>query len=142
MGTRYAPGRPLSASSYDVCNQCGAQKCPSCGASVNTPYKVQTKSPNPDPKRFEILTHLSLVCGLYLVVRIRYEGCTTFEGEKILVYRGVSFENLKCQGSLDPHFSENTKFHSPIARFVPTTEGWDMAVAFVFAWHNAQHNRS
>jgi len=129
----------MSSSSYDqkVCDQCGAQKCPSCGHYFSAEKREPVRSPNPDPKRFEILTHLSLVCGLYLVVRIRYEGCTTFEGEKILVYRGVSFENLKCQGSLDPHFSENTKFHSPIARFVPTTEGWDMAVAFVF-----QHNRS
>jgi hypothetical protein len=34
---------------------------------------------------------------------------------------------LLAQGSLDPHFSENKEYLSPVARFAPTSEGWSMA---------------
>jgi len=34
---------------------------------------------------------------------------------------------LEKQGAIDPHFSDNHKYISPIARFVPTEEGLAMA---------------
>jgi hypothetical protein len=48
------------------------------------------------------------------------------------VYKGIQggIEALKCQKIIDPHFSDNKNFYSPIARFVPTDDGWRMAEAF------------
>lgn len=89
------------------------------------------RPPNPDPKRYTILK--SQHTEGYLILMVRYDGCTTFEGKKILVYAGVTIADLQKQASLDPHFSENPNFHSPIARFLPTDEGWRMAILFVTA---------
>ncbi len=88
--------------------------------------------PNPNPKNFEIIYGEQI--GEYLIVKIKYPDCTNYEGIKILVYdRGTTFNDLIQQGSIDPHFSENKDFHSPIARFVPTAGGMIMAKAFVNA---------
>jgi len=81
--------------------------------------------PNPDPKDFLILKSEQI--GKYLVVKVKYPGCTNYEGIKILVYRGVSLDKLILQNSLDPHFAANPNYISPIARFVPTDQGWKMA---------------
>ena len=43
----------------------------------------------------------------------------------------VTKEELIKQGKdvgIDPHFSDNKKYHSPIARFEPTDRGWEMAL--------------
>ena len=88
------------------------------------------KLPNPDPKNY-IITH-EYICGKFIVLKIRYPDCTNFEGNKILVYKDITLEDLKKQGSIDPHFSDNKEFHSPIARFEPTQEGIKMALDFVF----------
>ena len=42
--------------------------------------------------------------------------------------RNLWLLKLKGQKSIDPHFSENKKFFSPIARFEPTLEGEEMAI--------------
>jgi len=59
---------------------------------------------------------------------INYPDCNNYEGNKILVFEGIKYIKLYEQGSIDPHFSDNKKFHSPIARFEPTDKGWSMAV--------------
>ena len=48
--------------------------------------------------------------------------------EEILVFKNVDLEDLMNQKKIDPHFSENKKYFSPIARFTPTEEGWNLAV--------------
>lgn len=83
--------------------------------------------PNPDPKNYSILSHLQL--GRYLVVKVQYHDCTNYEGKKILVFR-TTLAKLKKQKYIDPHFCENRKFISPIARFVPTEEGLDDAIDY------------
>jgi hypothetical protein len=83
---------------------------------------------NPDPKKFKVLDKKS--CGKFLILRIKYDGCSNYEGEKILVYEGVTWPILKRQKSLDPHFSQSRDFYSPIARFEPTDLGWSRAVLF------------
>jgi hypothetical protein len=70
--------------------------------------------------------------GEYCIVQVHYEGCTNFEGKKISVYK-VSKATLLKQTSLDPHFCPGHL--SPIARFLPTGEGWSMAIRFVKAMH-------
>jgi len=86
--------------------------------------------PLPDARNYEVLDYVEE--GDYLVVKIHYPECTNYEGRKILVYRGVTLDRLvNDQRAIDPHFSGNKNYHSPIARFVPTIEGWNMAVEFV-----------
>lgn len=100
-----------------------------------TPQLVNHKPlPNPDPNNWKLKRQYEL--GEWLVVEILYPDCTNYEGRKILVYRGVSLGELIDQRTIDPHFSDNKDFHSPIARFVPTVTGWDMAVAMVRTMHN------
>lgn len=84
--------------------------------------------PNPDPANYEILG--SEQYGNYLLVQIKYPNCTTFEGIKILVYKDITIHKLRRQKIIDPHFSNNKQFYSPIARFVPTEEGIELARKF------------
>lgn len=92
--------------------------------------------PNPDPGNYEIVKAAEK--GGYLIVLINYKDCTNYEGDKILVYKGVSFQDLLDQKKIDPHFSENKDYYSPIARFVPTDEGWELAELLVDTLDNMQ----
>ena len=66
-----------------------------------------------------------LAVGDYMILKVRFRGLTNYGGKKILMYKRS--DRQKTNGrELDPHFLENRP--SPIARFVPTGEGWDMAV--------------
>ena len=96
-----------------------------------------TKFPNPNPKNFIVLKECTI--GNYLILKIKYPDCTNYEGIKILVYENVTLDMLKKQGSIDPHFSDNKNFHSPIARFVPTDDGAAFAGAFVSALMLAEY---
>ena len=88
---------------------------------------VRSSSPNPDPKNYKILRYKESNAGL--LVEIKYPDCTNYEGRKILLYAaGTTLLDLVNQGSIDPHFSNNKKFKSPIARFEPTTAGWRMGL--------------
>lgn len=91
-------------------------------------------NPNPDPKKYTISKKQYI--GEYLILLIVYPNCTNYEGKKILVFKDVGTADLKKQGSIDPHFCNNPKYASPIARFVPTDEGWEMAVKFCEAMRN------
>jgi hypothetical protein len=92
----------------------------SCGSNPNPAL------PNPNPKRFKILNVAPF--GQYVACRVRYPDCTTYGGEKILVYR-LTDTWLLYQKELDPHFLENDS--SPIARFPATPEGWADALVYV-----------
>jgi hypothetical protein len=85
-------------------------------------------SPNPNLERFKIQRYQEI--KNYLVVEINYYDATNYEGNKILVFQDYSIEKLKRRKSIDPHFSENKKFKSPIARFEPTKKGWSKAISF------------
>jgi hypothetical protein len=84
------------------------------------------RTPNPQPHRYKILKALRV--RNYLIVKIKYLDCTNYEGVKILVYQGIRLADLKKQKLIDPHFSENKKYNSPIARFEPTEKGWRLAL--------------
>jgi len=91
--------------------------------------KEQKKSTfgNPNPKNYIIL--YSEQIGEFSLFVVKYPDCYNYEGKKILIYRG-RIEDIIAQGSLDPHFSDNEKLHSPIARFIPTDEGYSAARFF------------
>lgn len=78
-------------------------------------------APNPNPSQYEIITKTYFRNATLL--KVKYKGCTNFEGVKILVYYG----KFEPSGELDPHFAEGV---SPIARFKPTKVGFQLATKF------------
>ena len=97
----------------------------------NTPKiyeRVIKNLPNPKPDNYKIVKYEQIKD--YLIVKIKYLDCTNYEGLKILVFKST-IEKLLKQKLIDPHFSENKKFISPIARFEPTKEGWNNSIKFV-----------
>ena len=85
-------------------------------------------NPNPDASKYTIIEHFRF--RNYLVIKIKYEGCTNYEGIKILAFK-CSYSDLIKQKLIDPHFSENKKMISPIARFEPTIQGWSDAIDYI-----------
>lgn len=75
------------------------------------------KPPNPSNWKFLDLFQFT---NAYVLV-VRYDGCSNFEGIKILVFKG----QYRHRDLLDPHFADNEE--SPIARFKPTDEGMALA---------------
>jgi hypothetical protein len=104
--------RHFSASSYD---------------EKSVQIQAVDKLPNPDPKNYVVL--MSKTINDCLILRVKYPDCINYEGTKILLFdKGVTIDQLNNQGSIDPHFSNNENFISPIARFIPTRKGWYMAM--------------
>lgn len=66
--------------------------------------------------------------GKFTVIKLKYPDCTNYEGIKILVFK-ASLSNIINQKKIDPHFSDNKTYISPIARFEPTHAGLLMALA-------------
>ena len=94
------------------------------------------KNPNPDPNNFKIVN--SQQAGSLLIIKVNYPDCNNYEGNKILVYKDTDIKTLLKQKSLDPHFSQNTKFKSPIARFEPTNLGWICAIIFAKGYNECK----
>lgn len=126
MGLSY-----FSSDNYDgqwYCERCNAaigatrKACEKCGE--NKYITNGTPPGNPNPENYKVLRSLQL--GKYLIVIIQYPDCKNYEGKKIMVYES-DIETLLAQKKIDPHFSNNTNFKSPIARFVPNYSGWNMA---------------
>jgi len=88
---------------------------------VNVFEKEKYVSPNPNPFKFKVLKEERLDRGMILLVN--YEGCTTFNGNKLLLLRCKI--DLKYFGKLDPHILGDD--HIVCARFEPTEQGWEMA---------------
>ncbi len=90
---------------------------------------VETNTlPNPRPDNYKILRDRAI--GNCLIVKIHYLDCKNYEGQKILVFEDCTIHALLKQKLIDPHFSENKKFFSPVARFEPTERGWNHAVRY------------
>ena len=77
-----------------------------------------------DISNFRILKHCQK--DKFLVVKIRYNNCGNFEGEKILIYKNITIKDLENMKIIDPHFSNENI--SPIIRIIPTNDGWKMAL--------------
>lgn len=70
--------------------------------------------PNPDPSFYKIIRWWSYD-EAYLVIEVQYPDCNNYEGRKVLVFK-ATLKSLLAQKKIDPHFSENKDFISPIAR--------------------------
>lgn len=78
---------------------------------------------NPDPTRFtikQVEEH-----GEFLIVHANYPNCTNYEGDKLLLFKGITLRQLGDSEQLDPHFRPEKL--SPVARFRPDNEGWTFA---------------
>lgn len=97
------------------------------------------EAPSPDPNNYII--NKSLQEGEYLILDITYPECKNFEGRKILIFKGVDIASLLKQKAIDPHFLEDDRFISPIARFSPTKEGWQMALTLTSSLNMANESK-
>jgi len=96
--------------------------------SCDEPQRIIHKRlPNPNPKNFNVVRTVTI--GKYLVAQVNYPDCTNYEGNKVLVFKNVTLRKFAKLDTIDPHFCD--KHLAPIARFVPTSEGWQMACNFV-----------
>jgi hypothetical protein len=122
-----------SSSSYD----CKVNKLTSAMREIwddELPKQKKTTTfPNPNPKNFIIQRQIKI--GKFFLLLVQYPDCLNHEGQKILVYYDISYKKLMNQKSLDPHFSNNKKFISPVARFEPTERGLKMAESFCKKYH-------
>lgn len=102
-------------------------KISTCGCE--TPAISPTPSGNPDPTHFEITSVRQI--GHYLIAEVEYPNCTNYEGRKLMVYHGITEDDLRHQRFLDPHFCESDEHISPLARFEPTDKGRKAASAMI-----------
>ena len=113
---------------FSSCN-CSDKTYGGCDTEA-TKYEKQTKEnlpQNPDPKNFSI-NELKAI-GPFVIALIKYPDCKNYEGDKILVYKNKTLVDISKCDIIDPHFCENCNV-SPVARFRPTAEGYDMAEQF------------
>ena len=88
--------------------------------------------PNPNPKNFEVKACSWVKRARSIVVlEVHYPGCTTFEGNKIMVFEGELKDFIHLP-ELDPHFTPTNKL---LARFPATDEG--LADALDYAEYKA-----
>lgn len=90
-----------------------------CIASTNV-------APNPNPYKFKVISYAE--SDKFILLVLNYEGCTTYAGEKVLLYNiKDKYEVLQMleDKNLDPHFLEDRL--SPLMRFPASKEGFKMA---------------
>ncbi len=96
------------------------------GSSNSLPPQPIVFPQNPNPMNFKVMKMKWV--GKFAILMIHYPDCLNYEGKKILVYKNLTMKQLAVQTAIDPHFCNNKKVKSPIARFVPTNAGWKMAI--------------
>jgi len=99
----------------------------SSSSSYEEPKKEKIL-PNPRQDNYTVIRNK--VVGEFLIIELKYHDCTNYEGRKIMVYK-CTLNNLMKQKLIDPHFSNNNNYFSPIARFEPTEQGWNNACMLV-----------
>lgn len=100
-------------------------------ASSSSYDDSSSDSKKPDYGKYNIVKIQEL--NGYLIIKIHYPDFKNFEGNKILVFKNCKIVDLIEQKTIDPHFSDNSNFKSPIARFRPDDEGWDLALKLAIA---------
>ena len=93
----------------------------------DTPSSIRTPDPvDPRPDKFRI-EHIDQH-GDFVVALVNYPNCTTFKGQKIIVWEGATKDEVMRMSLIDPHFLESNKI---IARFRPTVKGWRYAMKLI-----------
>ena len=128
----YPSGRRMvSSSNYSQRRSPSSARIFGKVSSSRSGSSTPPEPPNPNPNNYRITAAETV--GRFLIVCLKYPDCTNYEGNKILVYEGVKLEELVNQGEIDPHFFDDPKYKSPVARFVPTKKGLTMAKTFAKA---------
>lgn len=115
------------------------------GNRVPPPNKIYESSsstkidPNPKPDKYQVLEVVE--DGKYLLMKLKYDGCTTYEGTKVLLFENVKLIDLMNQKLIDPHFSDDRMYKYPMARFVPTKDGWNAGLKFIAMMNNIDPDR-
>lgn len=81
---------------------------------------------NPDAGKFTRVH--TYAAGDYIVATVNYPDATTFGGNKVIVFEGLSLTDFYKLTQLDPHFIEG---NSIVARFPGDEKGFKNAVTFV-----------
>lgn len=115
--------RHFSSSSNDLYN---GIKHFSSSSNDNNNKNYEEFTPSPKIENYSIIKSVQLRKNL--VVLINYKDVTNYEGNKIMIYENCTIEQLVKQELIDPHFSNNKNILSPIARFEPTDQGWELAL--------------
>jgi hypothetical protein len=76
--------------------------------------------------------------GEHVVLKAKYPNCSrcTYEGNKIMVFLGVTLKDVIKWRRIDPHFREPnsrrspTEAPGPAARFPGSAEGWQDAMNY------------
>jgi hypothetical protein len=95
------------------------------GGRVSSTDSYKKDPRNPNPLLFELKQAHKI--GDFVIAAINYIGCTNYEGNKILVFKGLSEDEFMNLKEIDPHFTEGSKL---VARFEPTKSGMEMALYF------------
>lgn len=111
----------------------------SCDCRTEYIERIVEKSINPDPKNFKIIKEEKI--NDLTIVEVVYPDCTNFEGKKLMAYRNDDWAIFKRylfnkKEGLDPHFCNKEDTISPVARFIPTEEGWFLAKRLCENWGN------
>jgi hypothetical protein len=122
MGIRNRTGVAVARSSYPSGAWIDSYGNPA--PSPNKNYQ-EINNPNPDPNNYKILKAEEI--NNFTILEILYPNCTNYEGRKILLFKAKLLDIIN-QKFIDPHFFENKKLISPIARFIPNKDGWNMAI--------------
>lgn len=112
--------------------------CASPGCTGGTSYLPTQQAPTKkeelvrrfDPSEYKVLAAFEK--NGYVALKIRYPDAVNFGGIKILVYKCTLAEIIN-QIEKDPHFDSRpfSEYLSPVARFRPSDEGWQIALLFM-----------
>lgn len=83
----------------------------------------------PDPTNYKILKTLQI--RNFMAVWIKYPTVKNYEGNKILLLRNITEEQLFKLNIIDPHFCENKTEVDLVARFEPTEYGWGLCLKLI-----------
>jgi hypothetical protein len=79
----------------------------------------EPQAPNPQPNKFTVVKE-EIHNGKSILL-VKYEGCTTFDGHKLLLLKW-KWDHREV---LDPHLLG--ELHMVAARFEPNEKGWELA---------------
>ena len=91
---------------------------------------IKESSPNPNPFKYTLKGYYK--SGNYLVTVLKYAGCTSYNGLKILVWNTSKFDvmtHISANKPIDPHFLQENP--ALIARFPASMSGYKDAQVFV-----------
>jgi hypothetical protein len=88
---------------------------------------------SPDPSNYRVVK--AHQAGTFLILEVKYPSCAkcAYEGNKVMVFDGVTAQEALIWTRIDPHFRDPAKktgeeAPSPVARFPASPTGWSYAI--------------